>query len=139
MDILLMLPEGDRCWRFLPPENMKALEALGRVHRNGKGRQFTTEELRGLLPEMDVVVTGWGSPCIGGKVLTDKHPGLVAHTAGTVAPYVDGVTFQKGIRVVCANEVFAKGVAEGIEGRIPDYGSPPRATLFFTQFSSYSR
>jgi phosphoglycerate dehydrogenase-like enzyme len=113
LEILIMLPEGDRCWRFLPPENIEQLSALGNVHRNNKGRQFTDEELRELLPQMDAVLTGWGSPCIGAKVLTDKHPGIIAHTAGTVAPYVDEVTCKKGIRVVCANEVFAKGVAEG--------------------------
>ena len=113
MNILILLPENDVCWQFLPRENIEHLNALGTVHYNEKGRQFTNAELKALLPEMDAVVSGWGSPKIGKEVLSEKHPAILAHVGGSIAPYTDETTFEKGIRVVSANRVYAKSVAEG--------------------------
>lgn len=113
MNILILLPEHDVCWQFLPKENIERLNALGTVHYNKKGRQFKKDELRELLPQMDAVISGWGSPLIGKEVLSDKHPAILAHVGGSVAPYTDEGTFEKGVRVVSANRVYAKSVAEG--------------------------
>lgn len=113
MKILVAMPQGENRDLFLPPENIRRLQKLGEVTVNPMERHYTKEELAELICEMDVVVTGWGCEAIGKEVLGNKHPGMVAHTGGTVAPYTDEETFRKGIRVVSANKLYAKSVAEG--------------------------
>lgn len=116
MKILVAMPTGEIRDRFLPLRNARLLDELGNVTWNPHSRHYTKEELRELLPDMDAVVTGWGCTAIGADVLKDdkNHPDIIAHTGGTVAPFVDEITFQKGIHVVCANEIYAKSVAEGV-------------------------
>lgn len=113
MKILVTLPDGAVRNLFLPPSNQLLLENLGDVLWNPGTEQFSQDELRHLLAKVDVVITGWGSPCIGEHVLSTPHPKMLAHTGGTIAPYVDRTTYEKGIVVVSANAVYAKSVAEG--------------------------
>lgn len=114
MKILVLMPENAVRQQFLTPANTLLLEEVGDVVWNQTGRQYTTQELQTLLPEMDALITGWGCPRIGIDVLgKGKYPGILAHTGGTIAPYVDAGTYQAGIHVVSANELYAKSVAEG--------------------------
>lgn len=114
MNIQVIMPAGEICDRFLPAENCGLLEGLGQVTWNPGPNHYTEDELRAILPAADVVVSGWGCPCISGELLGEARPRLLAHTGGTVAPFVDAETFARGMRVVCANEVYAKSVAEGV-------------------------
>lgn len=116
MNILVAMPTGEIRDRFLPGSNVRRLDELGNVTWNPYSRHYTNDELIELLPQMDAVVTGWGCAAIGADVLKDdkNYPKILAHTGGTVAPFVDEVTFQKKIHVVCANEIYAKSVAEGV-------------------------
>lgn len=43
---------------------------------------------------------------------------LLAHLGGSVAPYTDRQAFDRGLMVTCANEIFARSVAEGTLGYI---------------------
>jgi phosphoglycerate dehydrogenase-like enzyme len=113
MNILVTVPVGDVREIFLPAENRRLLESMGQVTWNPHGRQYTAEEIAPPLKKADAVVTGWGNIRITGELIGEERPGIVAHTGGTVAPFVDEELFRKGFRVVCANEVFAKSVAEG--------------------------
>lgn len=115
MKIWVIMPDSVIRRQFLPSPVASLLEARGEVEWNPSSSHITADELRQKLPSTDVVITGWGCPRIGGDVLTgEKAPALLLHTGGTVAPYVDDITYQKGVQVVSANEVYAKSVAEGV-------------------------
>jgi phosphoglycerate dehydrogenase-like enzyme len=111
--IWVLMPDDFDRGRFFPADVAAGLNSLGSVLWNPGQAQVAQEELRERLPETDAVVTGWNSPRIGAEVLGGRHPGILLHAGGTVAPYVDETTFRLGIRVVSANEVFAQSVAEG--------------------------
>lgn len=114
MNILVLMADNAVRAQFLPAENLRRLEELGRVTLNPYSHPYSEEELLGLLPQADAVITGWGCPKIGGALLQGgRHPGILAHTGGTVAPYVDEETYARGVRVVSANELYARSVAEG--------------------------
>ncbi len=114
MKILVTMPKGNVRDTFLPPHVCGMLEALGEVRYNETERQFTPEELKAALVGMDVVVIGWGAPMIAGDAIAENDTlKLVVHTGGSVADFVDHTTYEKGIRVVCGNKLFAESVAEG--------------------------
>ncbi|RHP33639.1 hydroxyacid dehydrogenase [Lachnotalea sp. AF33-28] len=113
MNILVLLPEGPVRDRFFTEENRMELECLGTVTWNCLGRHYSQEELRELLGGTDVVVTGWGTPGVKGSMIKQVRRQLLAHMGGSVAPYTDQSAFDKGLEVTCANEIFAKSVAEG--------------------------
>lgn len=114
MKIFVAMPVGEVRDTFLPPHVLSKLESLGEVTYNELSRQLTPEELRKTLVGMDVVVIGWGAPRIAGDVIKDNDTlKLIVHTGGSVADYVDDTTYEKGIRVVCGNKLFAESVAEG--------------------------
>lgn len=114
MKIFVTMPIGKVRDTFLPPHVCKMMEEMGEVTYNPYSRQLTPDEVRAALVGMDAVVIGWGSPMIAGDVIADNDTlKLVAHTGGSVADYVDHTTYEKGIRVVCGNKLFAESVAEG--------------------------
>lgn len=113
MKILVLMPDNAVRRQFLTDKNLKKLAALGEVTLNPSPENYPEAELRALLAEADAVVTGWGCPRVSGTLLGEHPPRILAHTGGTVAPYVDASTYQKGVKVVSANELYAKSVAEG--------------------------
>ena len=70
-------------------------------------------DIAALLPQVEVLVTGWGAPQISGAVL-DAMPSLrlIAHCAGTVKSLVDAEAFERGVAVVSAADANALPVAE---------------------------
>ncbi|MEU3274460.1 hydroxyacid dehydrogenase [Saccharomonospora sp. NPDC006951] len=64
-------------------------------------------------PATRVLITGWGARRLSAEVL-DGVPGLalVAHTGGTVKPFVTEQMWQRGIRVTQAGEAMAYAVGE---------------------------
>jgi phosphoglycerate dehydrogenase-like enzyme len=66
-----------------------------------------------LLTEVEVLVTGWGSPELDAGRL-DRMPRLraVAHSAGSVKPVVDDVVWSRGIAVTSSAAANAVPVAE---------------------------
>lgn len=114
INILVTIPKGDVMDTFLPPRVREKLELLGTVRYNEMTRQYTEAELTEALKDCDVVVIGWGAPRIAGDVIANNDRlKLIAHTGGSVADYVDASTYEKGIRVICGNKLFAESVAEG--------------------------
>lgn len=69
--------------------------------------------LRRRLGEVEVLLTGWGAPCLDGARL-DRMPRLRAmlHCAGSVRPQVSEELWRRGIRVTSAAEANAAPVAE---------------------------
>lgn len=142
MKILVTMPDNDIRKTFFTPELQQRLQAMGEVVWNTLPCNFTKEELADALPDVEVAVTGWGTPRIEGEVLAAADAlKLIAHTGGTVKPYVGEDAYDKGIRVTCGNDVFAASVAEGVIGymlaglrEIPRYNNMVKSGIWPEQF-----
>src|SRR5215211_5642614 len=108
---MVAMAEDSRA-RVLVPAVLARLEATATVLPVGPGRSFLDDpDIRAALPEVDVLLTGWGCPRISPEVL-DAAPKLQAilHAAGSVKAIVDPAAFDRGIRVssaVVANALLA--------------------------------
>lgn len=114
MKALVSVPLKPPFDTFFTKENIALAESLGEIVWNTTGEHFTTEELKRLIADCDVYVTCWGSPALTKEIL-DCAPKLklLAHTAGTVVPFVTDEMWDRGIRVISGNEYFAMSTAEG--------------------------
>ncbi|WP_406728976.1 hydroxyacid dehydrogenase [Streptomyces sp. GD-15H] len=74
---------------------------------------FTTPHARGVLADVDLLVTGWGCPPLDAEVLR-AAPRLraVVHTAGSVRGHVTDACWERGIEVSSAAAANAVPVAE---------------------------
>jgi len=114
MKILFTTPVGYNRDKYFPPKLMARLEALGDVIKNPYGRQYTREELKALLPDIDIIITHWGSTQYDAELLDcAPHLKLIAHCAGTVAHIASETCYERNIPVLSANPIMAKYVAEG--------------------------
>jgi len=102
-------------FNFLCADTKKYIEDNFEVIWNNKKEHFTKEELKEKIKDVDAVVTHWGSPKIDKDVLENANKlKIVAHLAGTVNAYVSEEVYDKGIKVISANDLyFARSVAEG--------------------------
>lgn len=115
MNVLVAIPNGDIKDTFIPTDVKEKLESLGTVIWNDSEAHYTGDELKKLLPGVDVCIIGWHDPCFDENVLdgADRLK-LVAHTGGSVATYVSPAFYDRGLTVVSGNWVFAESVAEGV-------------------------
>lgn len=129
MEIFVTIPQGDVRDSFIPLEVKKRLTGMGNVRWHDGRENLTEEELAGQIKDAQVCLTGWGTARFTREVLKSA-PCLqvIAHTGGTVAPVVDDAAYDRGIRVLSGNEIYAQSVAEGVIGymlaalrRIPKY------------------
>lgn len=101
---------------FFPEENIKKIEeTFDEVVWNDTGAQLSKEALIEKVKDVDAIITCWGSNQIDKEVL-DNAPNLkiIAHMAGTVAPFVTEEVYERGILVIGANDrEFSESVAEG--------------------------
>lgn len=114
-EIAVTIPRGVVFDTFFDSALIQELESIGNVTWNETGHQFTAEELCRHIKGRQICITGWGTPNFDEKVLegADKLA-LIAHTGGSVRPYVTDAAFEKGIRTCSGNKVFAQSVAEGV-------------------------
>ncbi|MEU4294183.1 hydroxyacid dehydrogenase [Kribbella sp. NPDC026596] len=113
LTVMLAMNDASRD-RVLVPRVRERLEAVATVLPVGPGTSFLADPaIRAALPEVDVLVTGWGCPRIGPEVL-DAAPKLQAilHAAGSVKAIVDPIAFDRGIQVSSAATANALPVAE---------------------------
>lgn len=98
---------------LLSPAHHQRLRKLCRVPDPEPLARFDEPRAERLLPEVEVLLTGWGCPRLDASLLA-RAPRLrlVAHAAGTVRNHVDPVCFPRGIRVVSAAAANALPVAE---------------------------
>lgn len=103
-------------YSFLTNARLEKLKEKFNVVLNNESRHFTKEELIEKISDADAVITHWGSTKIDEEVLSHaKKLKIVAHLAGTVKSYVCEEVFDKGIKVISANDTyFARSVAEGV-------------------------
>ena len=112
--IAILMPDDDVRAAFVPPEAAAAMAAVGQVRWNDMKRQYTPEELTDVLAGVDICVTGWGFPRLDEATLAKADRlRLVAHTGGSVAAITSPALYDRGIRVVSGNWVYAESVAEG--------------------------
>lgn len=108
-------PGGEE-FNFFGKENIAKLESMfDEVVWNETGRKFTEEELIEKIADCDAVITCWHSNYFSEEVL--KHAPklkIIAHLAGSLAPFVGPEVYDRGIMVCGANDMeFAESVAEG--------------------------
>lgn len=115
VQIVVTMPQNAVFDTFFDKSAKQTLEALGTVRWNTLGRQYTGPELAAAVKDADVCVTGWGTATFDETVLAGaERLRLIAHTGGSVKPYVTDAVYEKGIRVVSGNRVFAESVAESV-------------------------
>jgi phosphoglycerate dehydrogenase-like enzyme len=80
---------------------------------NTMGRDYTQEELAGLVGDADVIVTSWGSPSLTDDLLRKAvRLRAVGHAAGSVKRLVPTQVFSRGIKVFSAAPRIAQSVGE---------------------------
>src|SRR5438045_3492807 len=58
---------------------------------------FASERAAGLLPEAEILLTGWGCPMIDGHVLQQApHLRAIVHAAGTVKQHIAAECWDRG-------------------------------------------
>lgn len=114
MNIFITVPDTPQYDGFFTDRSMAELNKLGTVSRNPYDRNMSLDEIVEMAADADVLVIGWGDPKID-KSAVKKMTNLkiIAHSAGSVAPYIDADVYETGVKVLSGNDVFARSVAEG--------------------------
>ena len=113
-NIFVTLGEGAVRDTFMPPHIIERLGTLGNVRYNNFKERMNGETLGENLEDTDICVTGWGCPRFSEDVLNKAGKlKLIAHIGGSVANHIGSEVFDKGIRVITGNDIFALVVAEG--------------------------
>lgn len=104
--------------RVFSRETWDLLQDLGDV-RTPAGETFDDGEGRRTLAGARACIIGWGSPVITSELLSDAPElGLLAHSAGSVKPYITDDVWDHGIRVTSASASLAVDVAWTTVGMI---------------------
>ena len=115
MKILVTMPVGEVRESFLPLQVRERLESVAEVEYNTMERNFTPEELKERLRGKDIALTGWGTGLFDETVLEGNDTlRLIAHTGGSVTPVMSDEAYERGIRVISGNEMYAESVAESV-------------------------
>jgi phosphoglycerate dehydrogenase-like enzyme len=110
--VVLAMP-ADLPARLFRGESAERLRALVGPDWGPPVTGFDSAEALDRLARARVLLTGWGSPVIDGRVL-DHAPHLraVVHAAGTVKSHVSPAVFERGVLVSSAADANAVPVAE---------------------------
>jgi phosphoglycerate dehydrogenase-like enzyme len=102
-----------RTEHVLPDRLLDRLESLGRLLDREPLQTFADERARRILPDTEILITGWGAPYVGRDALS-LAGGLkiIVHAAGTVKGLIDEEVFRAGISVSHAAEANSIPVAE---------------------------
>ncbi len=114
MKLFITMPKTETAKTFFTDQAMEKLREIGQVAQNPLERELAVDELVELATGADVLLTGWGTACMGKKDL-ERLPTvkLIAHTGGSVADLIEEDVYDLGISVLSGNNIFAKSVAEG--------------------------
>ena len=115
MKILVTVGAGEVFDSFFTPKVREVLEGLGEVEYNATGHQaYTKEELIRHVKDVDILITGWGTPRVDEDVMKEaSRLKIHAHTGGTMATMTCKEEYDRGVIVLSGNDLFAKSVAEG--------------------------
>jgi len=110
---ILYLPPKPLSADILSPQARSILEGLGQVVWNDTDLNLTPEEVKGLLPGVDAVVTSWGSAPLTADLLEAADSlKVVGHAAGSVKRLMAKEGYDRGIVMLSAAAVIADAVAE---------------------------
>lgn len=143
MKVLVAMPKGVTRDSFIPADVARKLESLGTVIWNNDESHYSGARLKELLADVDVCVCGWNDPCFDENVLAGTgRLKLVAHTGGSVANYVGEAFYDRGLKIVSGNWLYAESVAEGVIAYamcslrdIPQYSNSMQAGQWRTELS----
>lgn len=129
MKLFVSIPGNTEVMRSFVPEDVKKyLEERFEVVYSPLDCQIKAEEIAQYAGDADAIMTGWGHPMITGEVLENTSIKLVVHTGGSVGSLVDQGVYDRGVRVLSGNNMYADSVAEGVLAymftalrKIPDY------------------
>lgn len=129
LKLFVTMPCGETRDSFIPSDVRKRMEQQYDTVWNVLDRNLTADELMAQLADVDAVIAGWGTAMYTADVLLHApRLRVIATTGGSVAPLVDRAAYQRGIRVLSGNEIYARSVAEGVVGyalaslrRIPQF------------------
>ncbi|MDF2961655.1 MAG: 2-hydroxyacid family dehydrogenase [Paenibacillus sp.] len=109
----LVLPPQSRLNEVCSKECVRLLNEHFEPVWNDKGRDYTQEELAGMISSAEVILTSWGSPGISEEML-EQAPNLkmIGHAAGTVKGRIPTIAFSKGVKVFSAAPRIAHSVGE---------------------------
>ena len=141
MKVFVAIPRTVNAWRrFMTEEARAYLEERFDVSYFPLDRQIKPEEIARYAKDADVIMTGWGHPMIDSCALEGTSIKLIAHTGGSVADYVAQDIFEKGVKVISGNEMYAQSVAEGVVGymllglrKLVDYVEDTRAGYWHSE------
>ena len=107
-------PHGINFDTFFTPENVALAESLGEICWVGRSGKLTADDIDERIADCDTYITFWGSPRLDEELLA-RAPKLKLHThlCGTVVPVTSDAEWERGVRVICGNDWFARSVAEG--------------------------
>lgn len=96
----------------LPDRILDALPSTIRIMSREPMTDFSSPKAEALLPDVHVLVTGWGAPRVDHDVLDRaSRLKLVAHAAGSVKAVVAPDVWKRGIHVTTAADANAEPVA----------------------------
>lgn len=110
---ILLAMQTNRTEHVLPDRLLDRLESFGVLLDREPLLNFQDDRARKLLPDTEILITGWGAPHVGQDVLSAAtRLKLIAHAAGTVKGLIGHEVFDAGIVVSHAAEANAVPVAE---------------------------
>ena len=114
MKIYVSIPKSETGNTFATEKAVAELAKVGTVTRNETAENLTPEQLIKEAADADVIVCTWGTIMFS-KEVVDRLPNLkmIAYGGGSLAGKVDDYVFERGIKVLTGNYIFAKSVAEG--------------------------
>lgn len=111
--VIQVLPRTSLYAKLFAPETTALLNSLGTVRRNATDKELTSAELTAGIADVDVLITGWGSPKLTPELLAHaKNLRLVAHSAGSVKFMLDEALLARGIKVSTAGAAMVTPVSE---------------------------
>ena len=103
----------DRTRHVFDAEALARLARTADIVRQAPLEEFDSAEARAVLGQIDILITGWGSPMVTAEaVRAAPRLRLIAHAAGTVKFTLDDAVYAAGIRVTHAADANAVPVAE---------------------------
>lgn len=114
MKAFVACPHGVNFDTFFTPENIALAESLGEICWKEGKKKLTADDIDARIADCDTYITFWGSPKLDEEILA-RAPKLKLHThlCGTVVPVTSEAEWERGVRVICGNDWFARSVAEG--------------------------
>ena len=115
MKVLVTKPMGNEVFDTFFSERARAeIAKIGEVVYNDLGREFTDDELKEALKDVDAVFTGWGTPKYDANILEKaENLKIIAHTGGSAAALVSDELPKRNITLLTGNRLYAESVAEG--------------------------